>query len=280
MTEADNKHDLGERIAILEERTKPKEKTFPEKLRDYGGLAALVITVAYSWPLGIWDRFIMTPQQKREARVAELKSSLTESAKIIAESARTLSSIGDPTLLDVAGRSYNNQLLLLMSKNKNSFLKEWESFSPEELMMIGLNFQQMYDIESSIKFYTYAMSRSPQQSMVQIEASRQLGKSYFMPSEFQNVAEGRKYYKNVLQTFADSNNLRQIGQEVLLRSEWGFFEMAHADWKCGEIQTNRAMQIIGQWQHALNDRGNMARLIQSNRDNFSPKPGQPTQGCG
>lgn len=42
-----------ERLAILEERTHPKPKSVVDRLKDWGGVASLVIAIAYSFPIGL-----------------------------------------------------------------------------------------------------------------------------------------------------------------------------------------------------------------------------------
>ena len=71
MSNSAKNYTLKERVAALEERTRPKKATFFEKFRSYGGLIALVITIGYSWPLGVWDRFVITPAQKEAAQLAK-----------------------------------------------------------------------------------------------------------------------------------------------------------------------------------------------------------------
>ena len=58
---------VEERLAVLEERTKPAKKTLIDVIKEWGGVATAVIALLYSFPLGVWDRFVV-PDRVRIAR--------------------------------------------------------------------------------------------------------------------------------------------------------------------------------------------------------------------
>lgn len=73
--------------------------------------------------------------------------------------------------------------------------------------------------------------------------------------------------------------MKAVGQEITLRSEWGFFEMTEGDWLCGQEQTKIAIKLLERWNYALNDQGNTARLLNMKREMLSKKANQPDAGC-
>src|SRR5262245_15077333 len=105
---------FSERVAILEERTRPKQKSLLDRLKDRGGLVSLLAAVAYSFPIGLWDRFIVPEQTKRTQEIAELKNVVNHSTALMADGARALAGISDPYLYDVVGRAINTRLYVLM----------------------------------------------------------------------------------------------------------------------------------------------------------------------
>lgn len=271
--------DVGERLATLEERTKPKKKTFMENLQAYGGLIALVITIGYSWPLGVWDRFIIDPQKEEQHKLSVIRESLTRAAELTVEAGRVQSSIANPELRDLAIRSISNQVLLLISNHNAAYEENKSQLFPEELLMIGLMYQNMFRIADSLKYFTYASAHQKASELVKLEASRQIAKSHFVPSPVQDVQKAREMFAELVEKTKGTNRIEVAAHSITIQSEWGYFEMTAGDWKCGDENFLEAMNRLAQWQPMINDQGNMMRLLQSKYASLSIKPGQENNGC-
>src|ERR1017187_5211943 len=87
--------DLESRLAILEERTRPKPRTLFDRIKDWSGVSAFVVAVLYTYPLGFWDRFVVTARQEKAQQVAELRSLILKLGEIDADFVRTFSSVSD-----------------------------------------------------------------------------------------------------------------------------------------------------------------------------------------
>jgi hypothetical protein len=270
---------LNERVAILEERTKEKPKKKMDLLKDYGGIAALLITLLYTFPLGLWQQWIQTPSEKRTEQVNNLKAILETSMTLLADTGRSLSSITNPEVYDVVSRASSTKLFLIMNRNKTQFSQYINEFNSVELIAIGLNYQMVYQIDDALLFFKAAQEKSERSSFIRNEAGRQIAKSYFLPTSLQNVKSGREIYKNTITEFAGSRDVRLISQEVTLRSEWGFFEMIQGDWECGRMEMEKSIKLLQQWQNMINDQGNMAKLIQMKLSALTPFPNQTMIGC-
>ena len=57
---------FDERLAVLEERTKPKPRTIYDRIKDWAGVLTFVIAVLYTYPLGVWD-IVTSAKQRRLA---------------------------------------------------------------------------------------------------------------------------------------------------------------------------------------------------------------------
>ncbi len=57
---------FDERLAVLEERTKPKPRTIYDRIKDWAGVLTFVIAVLCTYPLGVWD-IVTSAKQRRLA---------------------------------------------------------------------------------------------------------------------------------------------------------------------------------------------------------------------
>ena len=278
-TPRDFETDTLQRMATLEERTKPKPKTFLEKLQTYGGLIALIVAVGYSWPLGVWDRFIVSPEKAIEGKVGDIRESLTRATSLYVDFGRLQSSIADPEMRDLAMRFTANQMLLLITKYDVDYAKYRDKLFPEELLIIGILYQNVYRIEDSLRYFEYVVEHKNTSEFARLEANRQIAKSYMFPSPIQNVVKARNIYKTILAKALQSQRVEIASQAILIQSEWGLFEMTAGDWQCGVHNMDAAIARLKVMQPLINDRGNMMNLFVAKRQSGSPKPGQPQAGC-
>lgn len=271
--------DTLQRLATLEERTKPRPKTFLEKLQAYGGLIALVIAVGYSWPLGVWDRFIVSQEKAIEAKVAEIRESLTRATDLTVDIGRLQSSIANPEMRDLATRSTFNKILLLITKYDADYAKYREKLFPDELLIIGILYQNLYRFEDSLRYFEYVTESKKASEITMLEANRQIAKTYFFPSPVQDVVRARNIYKAVLPRALESQRVQIVSHATLIQSEWGLLEMTVGDWQCGVQNMDAAIARMKALQPLLNDQGNTINLFMSKRQSLLPKPGQPQAGC-
>ena len=125
---------LSERLAIVEERTKPVKKGVIDSLKAWGGLASLVIALAYSFPLGLWDRFVTTPERKQAQELEKLREVIFTISEITIQTASAVSGVSDPLLRDNVMRASSTRIFLLMQKNKNNFLRRKNDFVAVETL--------------------------------------------------------------------------------------------------------------------------------------------------
>lgn len=262
-----------------QKKNKNKKKNIVEILQSYGGLAALIIAIGYSWPLGIWDRFYVDPQKAIDQKIAEIRESLYQAAGHMIELAKTQSSIPDPQLREYAGRASQNQILLLVKKLENDAAINRNKLLSEELIFIALIYQNLGMTKDSIKFFEYASNKDGNSEFVKVEIDRQLAKSYFLPSPVQDRAKARKIYKRVIPKAMQSNEIIVKSQGIDIQSEWGIFEMMGGDWKCGVHNLDLAIAELKKIQPMIQDRGTRMTMLQQRRISMVRQLGQSDKGC-
>jgi hypothetical protein len=268
-----------ERLAVLEDRVRPRPKTLVDQVKEWGGVASLVIALAYTWPMGLWDRFITPRSQQQAAQLAQLRGAIETSAVLVSDEGKALSGISNPTFYDAVARSYNTRLYLLMDQNHAGFEARRQELTPSELVTVGYNFMMVNRLEEARDFYEYMLRRHDIDSMMKGEARRELAKIYFMPSDIQSPSAARAYYLALIEEQRSARSIQAVGLEITARAEWGFFEMLGGDWQCGVAQSQLAIDLLRRNQGMLNDQGIISQMILQHTSGLSRRPDQPADGC-
>jgi hypothetical protein len=267
----------GERIAALEERTSPKPKTIVDRIKDWGGVASLVIAIGYSFPLGIWEKFIEPENRRIASELQNLRNVIEQTTTIFSEGARTLSSIQDPNLYDTAGRSINMRIYLLMSKHRRDFEKHRDKLNPPELLIVGSNFYITGRSDAALPFIEAALAKADLDIQSRIEAMRQRAKILFSPGPLQNHKESRKSFKDAIAAMESVPNMRITSMSLL--SEWALFELVDGDWSCGQEKLAEAKSALKELSPYMYDNGNFARMLAQRTESLSIRNGQTNAGC-
>lgn len=268
---------VAERLAALEERTAPKPKTIINTVKDWGGVASLVIAIGYSFPLGIWEKFIEPEKRRVAAELQSLRNVIEETTTIHAEGARTLSSIQDPYLKDTAGRAISTRIYLQMSKHRIQFEKYRSILTPPELLIIGNNFSMTGQEEAALPFFEAAQANAGLDVQSKMEAMRQRAKILFSPGPLQNRKESRKIFDEAIVAMASIRSMKFASMSLLF--EWALFELLDGDWTCGQEKLAAAKTALNELSPYMNDNGNFAKLVTQRTRSLKLRPGQTTAGC-
>ena len=268
---------VSERLAALEERTAPKPKTIIDRIKDWGGVASLVIAIGYSFPLGIWEKFIEPENRRIASELQSLRNVIEETTTILAEGARTLSSIQDPFLYDTAGRAINTRIYLQMSKHRVQFEKYRSILTPPELLIVGNNFSMTGQAEAALPFFEAAQANAGLDVQSKMEAMRQRAKILFGPGPLQNRKESRKNFNEAIVAMASIPSMKFASMSLL--SEWALFELLDGDWTCGQEKLAAAKAALNELSPYMTDNGNFAKLVTQRTQSLSLRPGQTTAGC-
>ncbi|WP_421884623.1 hypothetical protein [Pacificispira sp.] len=270
---------LSERVHVLEERTRPKSKGLVDHVKDWGGVASLVIALLYSFPLGLWDRFIVSEKVRTAREISELRAVVEESTIILSDGARALSAIVDPSLRDMVQRALNTRLYIVMSRHKEALGRHIDAFTPPEALVIGYNFQITNQHEAAIDFFRFAKERAEADEVTRLEAVRMEAKLFFLPGNMQDRAKARQLYDAAAAQMHASLTPLNAGTYLTLLSEWGMFELIDGDWMCGQEKIRAVHMTYPQFAPFLNDQGNFLRMIAQRTQPLARRPDQPAEGC-
>jgi len=268
---------VEERLAVLEERTRPKPKGWLDLLKEWGGAGSLAIALLYSFPLGVWDRFVVSREERAGRELAELRGVLDKASEIFVQGAEALGGLQDPTLYDLVTRSTNNRIFLVMEQREAAFSRRRADLRPTEQVMTGLLFATANKPARAVEFLEAVPETAD--PILRAEAARQLAKIHFLPSRQQDADAARGQFRRGLDILGPERSPLAQGMRLDLLGEWGGMEMRFGDWSCGQRLINDSIRQATSLGDMLGDRGNTLRLLVQEAQSLQRAPGQPAAGC-
>jgi tetratricopeptide (TPR) repeat protein len=270
---------LSERVATLEERTTPKPKTIFDQLKEWGGILSLLIALGYTFPLGLWDRFMISPQEAEQRKINAARSVVLQSAQLVADFGRTISAIQDPRLRTMVSRAYNTQLQILMASNNDLIAKYAGRLEPQEILVLAYDYQMVADIDKAIAFYQMALNMS-QDNYLRSEILRLKGQALFIPSPRQDIAGARAAFLEAARHARGAQSLAGVGSWISTLSYWASAELLAGDWKCGQQLMTEAVAALDSNGALLGDDGaSMPQMLRFQIAKSVKRAGQPELGC-
>ncbi len=276
--------DLVQRVAMLEERTKPKQKTLLDKLKDWGGVGTLLIALIYTFPSNLYQQTFQPEKKARE----DLRLIIEQSTMILADGLKAASSTSNPSSASQLNRYYTTRAYLVMARQQESLLKYKDQLTPTELMVVGMNFSIVNRPDLALIFLDASLSQiqrikeikgdAAEELVTQLQALRLKAQLMFLPSKLQHLSTGRNAFKEAIAIAQTSKSVQEKLSLIDLHHSWAGLERLHGDWACSETQLNAALEILQSIQSQLFDNQQLQQtLIVTSQ--LPSRPQQPRQGC-
>lgn len=271
--------DVASRLAVLEDRTRARPKSLLENLKDWGGIASLVVALAYSFPLGLWDRFVLSPQQRAAAELNDLRAVIEELTRLMSEGAFQVASIGDAQWQDTARRALHTRAYMKMLRYRERFLEAAPRLTPTELAVAAHHFLQAEQLDAAATLASAVIDHAQATLAVRIEAHRVLAKLGPLRGGEPGWAAMRAHFHAALALAAGGSRWQAVQQDVALRSEWAMIELTDGDWECGRTQLESARAAYAVHFNLFNDGGAFMRMVEQRTSMLAPRPDQSSRGC-
>lgn len=231
--------DYELRLAVLEERTRPKRKTLADWFKDWAGVGTLTIALLYSFPLGVWDRFISDPVEK-------LRDTAVRLAQIDAEFSKTYNSIPAADARASWSRAISSQKAAIIRRSIDDISNHYTRLTAPEMILLGHNIAQFGRLELAEELYLAAARKADVEQIVwlQSDAFRMRAQLHRMGPTGIDLPKVRENYSRSIEVVAGSA-LSVYGLQASNNAfEWAVFELTAGDWACGWTLGNWAMQTV------------------------------------
>ena len=251
---------LDRRLSILEERTAPKPKPFIERINTWSGIATFLLAVIFTYALGAWDRFFVSPVTERRNLIVKLTDIDIEVAKLVP----TLSS--DPQTLLNVGTMARSKKIALLQGGTNLSQGSMDALSLGEVQLLGWHYSSVNDIEPAGKLYDAVLKKAQSEKNTFIEADTyrllanlQTGQAAVEATKVNPEAnkywpEARKLYDKAIQMFV-SDKQPQFYSAASAASEWvGLEALDYGSQECAYALSSWAIETMSKFDPSASNR--------------------------
>jgi hypothetical protein len=237
------------RLAVLEERTRPKKRTIFDGVKDWAGILTFVIAVLYTYPLGMWDRFVVTGEQQRTKEIGELRDTVARLAELDAEATRTLSAISNVQQQSMYSQIWGVRKATLLASNFSKISKHFSALSAQELQLLGYELNLLGgqgELVGKILDRSIALLIADHNNIAAADAYRTQAALY---SGFGSLGPDALNYRTrvtkAIELLLLADPMKAKFSAVLVAMDWSNFEAISGKWPCAEALGTWAIQ---QWQ--------------------------------
>jgi hypothetical protein len=273
--------DIEHRLAVLEERTRPKPKSVAEFAKDWAGVGTLLIALLYTFPLGVWDRFFVTAEQARRLQVESLRNLVIRLTELDGDAARNFYTITNEQLRASYLRAISAQKLALISRSSDNVAYNFSELSTPEMVLIAYNLAQAGQVAFADKIYVSALHKASQDKNVSLRADiyRMRSQLFYANPTGTDMAKVRENFSRGIGILLEAGNPGFLLQASNSAFEWGLFELAAGDWACGQSLAEWAIRTASALPPISPDVETYASDYRKRLANFKRRTNQPGIGC-
>jgi hypothetical protein len=235
--ELSDQSNVDRRLAVLEERTKPKPKTFIENVTQWGGVATFLLALLYTFPLGVWDRFFVTPEDEVRSLIIKLTDADTEFLKV--------SQSLPPSQMFSIALSVKAKKTALLLPDKPLVLKWQKALSAAEVELLAFQAQSIGDPDMADKLYSTALSKAKAENNLGLLADiyRMQASLFATPGTPEtNLTKARESFTEALRNFTLSGSNPAFTAMTIWN--WANFEVNVGSKACGYFLAQWAINLI------------------------------------
>lgn len=136
--------------------TSATRKPFLELFKEWAGVITIVITLFYTYPLGFWDRFVLTEQEREARAVEQVRNLVIQLAELDSEYMRTLGTIQDQNSKNGYTYAMTTRKSALVSRELTEVLKRYKHLTPVEIGLLANQFLVLGDGEHAKEMFDTA----------------------------------------------------------------------------------------------------------------------------
>lgn len=252
--------DVDRRLAVLEERTKPKPKSFIEHITQWGGVATFLLALLYTFPLGVWDRFFVSQEEEVRNLIIKLTDADTELFKI------SQSLPANQTYMISSTLQAKKTALFLPKK---PLILKWKgALSAAEDELLAYQAQSIGDVDLANTLYNTALSKAAaEKDLITLADIYRMQASLFSTPGKTDIKKVRDGYTNAVRNYMRAqSNPSWIANTVWY---WANFEVAQGSKACGyflarwsiSLMTPAYPQMALEWNQSFEKQQNIDSLM-------------------
>lgn len=122
-----------------------KRKTFIELFKEWAGVITIVITLFYTYPLGFWDRFVLTKEERQAREVEHVRDLVLQLAELDSEYMRSFGTLQDQNFKNAYTYAMTTRKSALVARELSQVLDHYKDLTPVEIGLLANQFLALGD---------------------------------------------------------------------------------------------------------------------------------------
>jgi hypothetical protein len=235
------------RLSALENRVAKKSVTFFDQFKEWAGVITVLITLLYTYPLGFWDRFIVSREQVTSRQVDELRGLVIKLAELDADYGRTSGGIADSYSKNMYTVAMTTQKSALVARGLDLIKARYQSLTASEISLLAVQLLAMGQSDLAQVLFDFALQKSiaAKNAAVTSEIYRLKARLYLPDGPLgPNVAEVRNNFKSAMNELASDPGRRFLSQRYAIAGDWSQFEFNLGNVACGIELTKWGIEAL------------------------------------
>jgi hypothetical protein len=221
-----------------------------DRIKDWSGVLTFVIAALYTYPLGVWDRFVVTAKQEKSKEVGDLRSIILKLTEADSELIRAYASITDIQAQASLTQVANARKAALLAPNVALVGKHYAELTGAELELIGYQLNQLGD-QGTLVTQIFAKAA---EKMVASKNNLGAADTYRVQAGLYgpfgslgpDIQKTRDFMQKAVGLLLLGEPSKSLSGAVALAMDWTNYEAMGGSWPCAE---QMAKWLISQYQY-------------------------------
>ncbi|WP_139108450.1 MULTISPECIES: hypothetical protein [unclassified Ensifer] len=264
--------------------TKSGSRTLLDLLKEWGGLATLVIALLYTFPFSLVDRYFNAQRERQLSErdaVAEVRRAIADMAALRAEKASRFVQSSDPRYQNEIASAYDIRIYNVIYTQKENF-RSWSSnLRSSELYWIGSSLTLIGEVGEAQYYYDSAISAAEKENIpgTVVTVRREKGNSLFLDSPNQDLEKARSAYLEAIKVVSGQTSYNSRTFYVSLVSELVSGELLYGSYQCGRSNVDMTNFMFGTLSNAGVPVKGLYDLFNQNVETSRPRAALASSPC-
>jgi hypothetical protein len=262
--------------------TEPIHKRVLAFIKEWGGVATVIIAVAYTFPFEIFDRYI----RWEEYSVVESRKALSDASSLVADEIMNSAKITDWQTKQLLQSTYSSRITNILVNNFPTFAKAQSKLRYSELYILGSMLSLNGFVKEALPYYEAAILKAKIQYPSALPTIyREKGNALFLNTPYENIDEARKNidearksYQNAL-ALLDLSKMKDQATYLWMLTELGSQELIQGDWQCGRDILSSTLDGVKSLSAVDQTFTGIYQVAERQFATTNKRAAQPAKGC-
>jgi hypothetical protein len=237
MTTAQSNDDTNpEAEPALTPENSRKRKTLLELFKEWAGVITIVITLFYTYPLGFWDRFVITKQERQAKEIEHVRDLVIRLAELDSEYMRSIVTLQDPNSKNGYTYAMTTRKTALVARELPTVLEHYKNLTPLEIGLLANQLLVLGDVDRAKEMFDTAIegAKAAKSPAVMSEIYRLSARQYLIGSPLGvNVGKARDAFQQAWDVLRPGPQKKGLAvQAYSVVSDWSALEGNFGDPAC------------------------------------------------